>query len=81
VRGGKIGRTLRDEIEHAEEGERKERKWEDQRKVSRVEEGRKRTHFDSASVNSISSIPSPRYQCKKAFRLYMLLVGEHEKGK
>lgn len=27
--------------------------------------------FDSASVNSISSIPSPRYQCKNALRLYM----------
>merc|ERR1712178_647752 len=25
--------------------------------------------FDSASVNSISSIPSPVYQCKKALRL------------
>jgi len=25
--------------------------------------------FDSASVNSISSIPSPVYQCKKAFLL------------
>merc|ERR1712216_807624 len=27
--------------------------------------------FDSASVNSISSIPSPVYQCKKALRLNM----------
>merc|ERR1719408_392746 len=27
--------------------------------------------FDSASVNSISSIPSPVYQCRKALRLNM----------
>merc|ERR1712187_851099 len=27
--------------------------------------------FDSASVNSISSMPSPVYQCKKALRLNM----------
>ena len=27
--------------------------------------------LDSASVNSISSIPSPVYQCKKAFLLNM----------
>ncbi|XP_048430097.1 uncharacterized protein LOC125472524 [Pyrus x bretschneideri] len=28
----------------------------------------------SASVNSISSIPSPVYQCKKAFRLNIAVV-------
>merc|ERR1719318_836377 len=30
--------------------------------------------LDSASVNSISSIPSPVYQCKKAFLVIKLLI-------